>query len=210
MIHTTPFLPEGGTTDNTPENHCTLLMGIIGNEPMPPLVIWPSKSNVEGQGKINIRTLSSFQQVKAKYGYDAAYYHDCVFAVSSKGSMTNDILHRWLGEHFVSYFPDVCDMPGCRVWLKLDTGPGRQTSQFLSRAKVEGIDIAPGLPNGTEMGQEMDQLFGPFKNSIYRNRKKLINEKGKLNKSDIGHIVFGGDVTLDDGKIIFVESPSLT
>ena len=205
MVHTTNYLPEGGMADKTPEDHCTLLMGIIGNEPMPPLIIWPSKSTTEGQGKINIRTLQSFQQIKAKYGYDSPYYHDCVFAVSSKGSMTNDILHRWLGEHFVTYFPTVCDLPGQRVWLKLDTGPGRQTSEFLSRARVEGIDIAPGLPNGTEMGQEMDQLFGPFKNSVYRNRKLLVNAKGKLDKSDIGNIIFGGDVVISDTETLRLE-----
>ena len=119
--------------------------------------------------------------------------------------MTNDILHRWLGKHFVTYFPSVCDLPGHRVWLKLDTGPGRQTSEFLSWARVEGIDIAPGLPNSTEMGQEMDQLFGPFKNSIYWNRKLLLDVKGKLEKNDIGHIIFGGEIVVNGKERIYLE-----
>jgi hypothetical protein len=207
MTHTAGSIPEGGKSDQTPEDSCTLFMGIIGDEPMPFLVIWPSRaSTAESHGRINIKTLGSFHQVKAKYGYKEENYHDCVFAVSQKGSMTNDILQNWLGQQFISYFPDVQDSPGHRVFLKLDTGPGRQTSQFLGRARVEGVEVVPGLPNGTEMGQEMDQLFGPFKQGVYRSRDKLIAFKGKITKEDVGYLIFGGIIHHEDGKEIELEN----
>jgi hypothetical protein len=120
--------------------------------------------------------------------------------------MTNEILHKWVGEHFIQYYPDVRDTPGHRVFLKLDTGPGRQTSQCIGRARVEGIEVVPGLPNGTEMGQEMDQLFGPFKQGVYRSREKLIVFKGKLTKEDVGYLIFGGIISLEDGTEIELEN----
>ena len=44
---------------------------------------------------------------------------------------------------------------------------------FLAETAVEGMYFFPGLPNATEIGQEMDQLFAAFKTCTYKNRDKL-------------------------------------
>jgi hypothetical protein len=57
----------------------------------------------------------------------------------------------------------MADEDGHRVITKMDCGPGQFGKEFLSRAHVEGLSSFPGLPNGTEVGKEMDQIFSAFK-----------------------------------------------
>ena len=150
--------------------------------------------------------LETFEQIKARYGFSKDRYFDCVFAVSPKGSMTKEIMPFYF-EKMREWFPDCQDRDGYRVFLKLDTGPGRTSSDFLAQARVEGFDIFPGLPNGTEMGQEMDQLFGPFKQILYDNRDRIIAKHNKISFEDIGTMIFGGnlsseDIELNDNEVL--------
>jgi hypothetical protein len=59
------------------------------------------------------------------------------------------------------------------VFLKADSGPGRMATEFLAETADEGMYFFPGLPNATEIGEEMDQLFAAFKTCTYKNRDKL-------------------------------------
>ena len=59
------------------------------------------------------------------------------------------------------------------------------------------------MPNSTEVMQEMDQVFGAFKSSIYKNRTDLYEDRmsgGGLTKNlshaDIGYLIFGGKITI--------------
>ena len=81
--------------------------------------------------------------------------------------------------------------------------------QYLAQARDFGFYIYTGLPNGTEVGQEMDQLFALLKKLVYENRDKLYKARlrvdgpsAKLTLNDIGHIHFGTPVTLKNGEIV--------
>jgi hypothetical protein len=54
VTHTTSEVPESGKAAVTSDNVCTLTMGIIGNEAMPFLVIYPTQAKEENY-KINIK-----------------------------------------------------------------------------------------------------------------------------------------------------------
>ena len=43
-------------------------------------------------------------------------------------------------------------------------------ANFLARAHVVGFKLLPGVPNGTDVHQECDQLFGAFKASCKTGR----------------------------------------
>jgi hypothetical protein len=211
VSHTTSTVPEAGKASVTSDNVCTITMGIIGNEPMPFLVIFPSKAK-EDNYKIKIKRIASFKPIVAQYGYESPQTWDCTFAVSPKGSMNGPILTEWVNEHVIECWPDLCDLPGYRVLLKADSGPGRTAADFLARAHIEGVKFFPGVPNGTEVGQEMDQLFGAFKASCYRNRTKLLNariqrraDNARLTHNDVGFLIFGGICIMDDGTEVELE-----
>ncbi|CAJ1937686.1 unnamed protein product [Cylindrotheca closterium] len=129
-----------------------------------------------------------------------------IFKTTAKdGNGTISARNLQLDERGRLLYPDCQDIKGKRVLLKVDSGPGRQAAKVLGETRVEGVDIFPGLPNASECNQEMDQLFGPYKDSVYSNRNKLINAKGKLTLLDVGYCLFGGQVTLDNGKILDLE-----
>jgi hypothetical protein len=80
----------------------------------------------------------------------------------------------------------------------------------MTMAAEMGIYIFPGMPNGTEIGQECDQLFSLVKTQLYNNRDYLWEalytiageEKAELKISDFGYILFGGNVYLPDGSTL--------
>jgi hypothetical protein len=53
------------------------------------------------------------------------------------------------------------------------------SKDFRIRSQIEGVKFFPGLPNGTEVGQECDQRLGAFKASCYQTPKKLLNARIK-------------------------------
>ena len=205
------MVAEAGQTSDKSSQKCTLVFGIIGDEPMPPLFIFPSSAKTMERMKIDTKKLLSFQQVHGQYGFDSKMYHDTTVAMSGKGGMNAVIFENWIAEHVMPLWPDLEDVPGKRVMLKTDMGPGRFQDGFLSRTFVEGMGVFPGLPNGTGCGQEMDQLFCAFKTCCYRNRTKLYNARHALDESatitllDAGYIIFGGSVLLKDGRYIEME-----
>ena len=115
-------------------------------------------------------------------------------------------------QYFIEVWPDLCDQDGKRALLKADSGPGRMATGFLSWSYLEGLDFFPGLHNGTEATQECDQLFGAFKGSVYRNRETLYNARFEidgyqaiLTMTDMGHIIFGGEVVVSNDDVVCLE-----
>jgi hypothetical protein len=119
---------------------------------------------------------------------------------------------KYVTEVFIELYPDACDEPSKRVLMRSDSGPGRSGEEYRFRTRVEGIYSYPGLPNGTEAGQECDQLFAYFKTlvalnreTLYKARVRLAGESATLSINDIGYIVFGGTVTLENGEAILLR-----
>ena len=51
-------------------------------------------------------------------------------------------------------------------------------------ARARGFYFSPGLPNGTKLGQEMDQLFVHFKSIMEANRELLYRTLFQLGGSN--------------------------
>ena len=105
-------------------------------------------------------------------------------------------------------YPDAQDIPGKRVLIKSDGGPGRENPNYLATARLNGFLHYPGLPNGT-LFQELDQIFGAFKSKLDKNRASiwlkrydLCPTKAKVGISDMPSILFGGTVSFPDATTI--------
>mmetsp|Transcript_14987 Transcript_14987/g.24792 ORF Transcript_14987/g.24792 Transcript_14987/m.24792 type:complete len:179 (-) Transcript_14987:75-611(-) len=123
--------------------------------------------------------------------------------------MTGPMLREYYQNVLKPCFPDAADCPGQRLMVKTDSGPGREDSKLLFDAKVTGTYLKTGLPNGTEVGQECDQVFAKFKSICYENRDKLSQarrcidgEQQTLSPADFSHILVGGKVTMVNGDVI--------
>ena len=85
--------------------------------------------------------------------------------------------------------------------------------EFLSRTHIEDASFFPGMPNSTEVMQEMDQLFGHFKTALYNNQTALFEARmegrgisASLSHADIGWLIFGGEVSLQSGATVTLSN----
>ena len=133
-------------------------------------------------------------------------------AYSPNGSVTKDIYLDWFKEVVMVCYPDAQDIPGKRILIKSDGGPGRDNPNYLATARLNGFLHYPGLPNGT-LFQELDQIFGAFKTKLDKNRAAiwlkryaLCRSKAKVGISDMPSILFGGPVTFPDATAIVLPN----
>ena len=131
--------------------------------------------------------------------------------------MTGEIFESYMA-FIASLFPYLVDEPGSRVIVKADMGPGRFNQMFLAQTSELGLKIFPGLPNGTEVCQELDQNFSAMKTKIYSNRDMLYHARcrilgianAKVSFEDAGYLLFGGNVRITNhhtGETESIELP---
>lgn len=188
----------------------TLLMGIVGDEAMPYLCIIPTAAKPENR-RLHARNYAGFRYVTGQFGHETQQYFLPEMAASPKGSMTTDIWKTFMLKMVDYLWPDVQDVPGKRVIIRADSGPGRSGDAVLQQLRVQGAYYRPGCPNTTECSQEMDQLFSACKTAINKNKNELwrarheaVGAKATITFRDVGYLVQGGIVKIvdDNGELV--------
>lgn len=105
-------------------------------------------------------------------------------------------LNKYMKKAILPLYPDIADVPGKRVIMKVDSGPGRLNLEMLADLRVQGLYLVPGVPNTTHKTQETDQNYGVYKSSFRQNLRSLSQrhfEAGlTLKVADLALLVFGG------------------
>jgi hypothetical protein len=86
----------------------TLMLGIIGNEPMPPLAIHSSQS-----GYIAPQNIASFHEIEAQYGLSARQHFLPSFASSPKGGGMNKNIFQIPRSYHCGLIWLACQAEGC-------------------------------------------------------------------------------------------------
>ena len=204
---TNPNLPEAGKPTNKSSQKSSWMFGMnFDDEPLPPMVVLPSAAEIP---KFKVHFVTEMPQVEGVFGFPGARFFAPVFAASENASFDNKLFLQWINEILVPLFPDAEDKAGYRVLLKSDSGPGRFSVEFRSVARSHGVYFFPGPPNGTELGQEMDQLYSLLKTLMEKNRKlifearfRLHGKRAKTDVWDLPRILFGGEIHFEDGTSI--------
>jgi hypothetical protein len=95
-------------------------------------------------------------------------------------------------------YPDMADVEGSCVVLKVDSGPGRWGRKLMLMARFRGLYIYPLVPNATSVQQEKNVSYGPFKGVVRKNLERIAlacHAAGKsirVGQSTFGMIVYGG------------------
>ena len=203
-----------GDPSRKSSDKCTVIFGMnFASEPMPPYIQFPTRAKDSSRYKIQVALLESLRQVKGKFGYSADRWFDTGIGMNAKGGMDKASFYKYITDFVFRLYPDAEDAPGKRVLIKIDSGPGRFYPELQQRLRARGFYMFPGVPNGTEVGQEMDQLYAYVKLLCYRNREELIkariavnvDDTSPLGIADVGWLIFGGEVTLPDGSKIELE-----
>ena len=134
--------------------------------------------------------------VTGKFGHSEVVELPISFGMNEPAGMNAEELDKCITGSMLPLYPDIADVPGKRVMLKVDSGPGRSNVDMLARLRSLGLHVVPGVPNATGKTQETDQNYGPFKSIFRTNIRKLSQarfEAGKtLHTSDLTLLVFGG------------------
>ena len=155
------------------------------------------------------------KQVKGQFGYSSTdsanelRSFSPAIAFGKDGSIDTQSIIYWVENVLCALYPDAEDVAGKRVMMKADMGPGRFDVNFRAISRSYGFYFFAGLPNGTELGQEMDQLFAYVKTVMEVNREDLwkaryaiLRQKARTHTRVLPWIVFGGKVKLANGTVL--------
>jgi hypothetical protein len=127
--------------------------------------------------------------------------------VNEKARMNTKEFKKYL-TYLRHLHPYMADVPGKRVLLKVDSGPGRNDEGLVVWARSQGLILYPGVPNTAAVSQETDRSYGPFKSAfssslgeLTRQRMKTTGNSGQpsFGPSNYGLIIFGGT---EDGLVL--------
>ena len=135
------------------------------------------------------------------------------FSWSEDGSVTDEIFIYYIEKFLCPLYKDARDEERFWVDMKADSESGRLNSRFWKIAQSYGFYFFSGLPNGTELGQEMDQLFLFLKSIIEENRKELYKRlfrqlEGRIpdnNEDDDDFYIIEKEDADDDNEVINVD-----
>ena len=174
-MSTNEEINEPGTPQHKTSQRVSSIFGMnFDNEPLPVMNVIQSAAD---RPRIQYQFIKNMFHVVGNFGFPKQDGNirtfPCSFSWSKDGSVTDDIFLWYVEKVLFPLYPFAKDVEGKRVVIKADSGPGRLNERFLQSARDRGFYFFPGLPNGTELGQEMDQLFAYLKSIIEENRRQL-------------------------------------
>jgi hypothetical protein len=192
-------MPRPGSSANKSSLSLTLIVGATAaGELIPPHFQLTTDSQNEEVQVWNTSISKYMHDVYGKFGCEDEKYHPCTFGMNERGGMNKEEFEEYVKNSLVTLYPDAADVPGKRVLLKADSGPGRKNIDLMAYLRVRGFYFLPGLPNSTHVTQEMELLIGQLKSYFYENLEKLT--RGCLMRHNIipsgaeiiGLLLFGG------------------
>ena len=197
IVFTDPDLARGAVAANKSGYSSTVICGSSATgEAIPPHFQLKTLAQSDDTKRISVDWFVHSARVIGKFGLETERELPTTFGMNEKGGMNAIELDKYIKKAILPLFPDLADVPGKRVLLKLDSGPGRMNLDMLADLRLQGVCVIPGAPNTTHVTQETDQNYGLYK-SIYRqNLEKLSEARQKVRKritvSDLPLLVFGG------------------
>jgi hypothetical protein len=179
----------------------TLMQGCTaGNELVPPHFQLPSDAMTEDGMRISSEFIKDMKLTLGKFGHDELKEFPCTYGMNTKGGMNGKEFANYMLNCYLTLYPDAADLPGKRVCVLVDGGPGRTNTEMLASLRLSGLLLFPsGPPNTTHVLQIMDMLFGLFKTHYFENLETLWLERladltvnSTVTRNDLGLLMFGG------------------
>ena len=207
-----PRLPSVGKPSSKSSSSLTMIAGSTAlGEGIPPHFQFPSRAQTEERQKFKYDTLRYLKGVRGCFGNKDAEgaplerTWPSTLGMNEKGGMDECEFSKYLFNSIVPLYPDVLDIPGKRVMIKVDSGPGRLNTEMHAKLRCLGFYLYPGVPNTTHVTQETDQSYGLFKSIVRKNLEQITADRLSAKKkpetknvtlnfppSLIGLLVFGG------------------
>lgn len=194
-----PHLPLVGKATSKEGATTTMITGSsAAGEAIPPHFQFSTTAQCDANEQCRMDAAVFFPNIRGKFGMDEAQYLGVSVGLNEKGGMDQAEFEKYIRNSILPLFPDACDLPGKRVMIKVDSGPGRLNVELCAELKLMGWYMYPGVPNTTAVTQETDRNYGPFKGQFRSNLGNLVDARIKAKKSVslqpwlVGLVVFGG------------------
>ena len=193
------LLPQLGRGTSKSSLTTTMITGSSAlGEALPPHFQFQTSAQSEDTMRVRIDTAIYFPGVWCKFGMPEKTLCGVSIGLNEKGGMDEAEFAKYVKNNIIPLYPDVLDVPGKRVMLKVDSGPGRLNIELLAELRLLGWYMYPGVPNTTAVSQETDRNYGPFKTQFRQNlaaiTEKRLEQKMSVSLQPwlVGMIVFGG------------------
>ena len=132
-----------------------------------------NQATTEDGSKLQFKFFKHIRYTCGKFGRAEAKDVPCTVVMNEKGGMNDVEFKKYINNVINDMFPDMEDIPGKCVLLKMNSGPGRNCATMLVKAKFKGLYIYPWPSNAMAVHQETDQSYGPFKLVVHTNLNQI-------------------------------------
>ena len=192
-------LPVLGAVTSKTSQSTTMITGSNAlGEVIPPHFQFSTTAKSSDREKLRLETVRFMKDVRGKFGHDVEKKFPCTFGLNEKGGMDKEEFEKYILHSILPLYPDSMDIPGKRVLIKIDSGPGRMNRELMARLRLRGFYMFPCVPNTTAVTQETDRKYAAFKTKFRANLNECCADRilyGKpLNLAPwmVGLFVFGG------------------
>jgi hypothetical protein len=139
------------------------------------LIHWqlPMAATAEERKKLWFKLLLHICDTPGRFGCDKEMVWPCTISLNEKGGMNDKEFDRYIDNSIVPLYPDLEDILGKQVLLKVDSGPGCNGRDLLNKAQFQGVYLFPCFPNTISLQQETDINYGSLKSVVRSNLKKF-------------------------------------
>ena len=193
-----PNLPMANRSVSKSSHACTGIFGsTAAGECIPPHWQLPTSATTENE-KVRNDFLTHVLDTRGQFGCEEERVWPATIGMNECGGMNDVEFFRYIENVICPLFPDMADVEGSRVVLKVDSGPGRWGRELMLMARFRGLYIYPSVPNATSVQQETDVSYGPFKGIDEKNLERIASachaagKSIRVGQSTFGLIVYGG------------------
>ena len=203
-----------GTPSNKAGKSATLLAGSAADGSTTPIVlILPSDASPEN-ARITADVFEGLPYAKGRFGHDEEKDFAPSVNQNERGGMDADGFKKIMTTMLTTLYPDMADIPGKRVLVKIDGGPGRLDADMLIGLRAAGVYLYPTVPNATAVMQETDRSYGVFVSLLRRALKTITAEAIRggttLNASHYSILINGRPKEECTGDELEIKSPFAT
>ena len=133
MVFTVPDMQGGTTSVNKCGYKTTIICGSAATgEPIPPHFQFKSAAKTAEGERISVDWFRLCPQIHGQFGYETPQKFPVTFGMNEKGGMNAVELQKYMDTAIFPLYPDIADVPGKRVLMKVDSGPGRMNTEMLA------------------------------------------------------------------------------
>jgi hypothetical protein len=120
-----PHLPMPCVSTAKSSLSCTGIFGSsTAGECIPPHWQIPTTATAVEREKLRVDFVRHFMKTRDRFGCEEVREWPATIGMNKKGGMNDDEFDKYIDNSIVPLFPNLEDVPGKRVLLKVDSGPG--------------------------------------------------------------------------------------